>query len=446
MVWAMRRLFAVLSLTVGSGCVLNPAFDPIETDGGTAGGTTLAETDSAASTGASGERRPGCVPLDTLPADARIVGPDQAPGLAALLVEASPGQTVALEPGRYVLDAGLRIEADGVSLRSTSGAPEDVVLAPTADVPIALVVNAADVTVGELSFEGGGGTHLVVAGGARAADDFLAYRVRFIDPVGSAVRTNTGGDGTGADRGTLACSELRLTDVARAARVDECAAGGIAGFGVWDWTIRDNLFEGFWCPSGYAGVAVAFAEGAAGTLVEHNVIRESVQGVILGLNETFETKRETPACGSGGYFDHVGGVVRNNAIVSVSEGIASSEVGVDTGVGLWNVCDTKAVHNTVLLAVPAFTSIEYRFPNTRATVANNLVTHPIFDRDEAGVPSAGNLEVELSVFVSPLEGDFHLRAGSQPIDAGVPLGDEAVFQDIDGDVRDDSPDVGADEF
>ncbi|MGH1346744.1 MAG: hypothetical protein ACRBN8_34575 [Nannocystales bacterium] len=440
----MERVLVVMSLVVGSGCVLNPAFDPIETDGGT--GAAETEADAPGSSGEPPGDVPGCGALGPVPADARVVGPDEAPVLANILSEVTPGQTIALEPGRYPLESILNLEVDGVTLRSTTGEAADVVLAPAATLIAGLVINASEVTVAELTFEGGGGSQLVVSGSTRPADDVVAYRLRFLDPVGSAIRTNTGLEGTSADRGLLACSELRFTDAARDARAEDCSAGGISGFGVWDWTVRDNLFEGFWCPSGYAGVAVAFSEGSARTLVERNVIRESVQGVVLGLNETFEPKRPTPACGSGVYFDHVGGVVRNNAIVSVSEGMAASQFGLDTGLGLWNVCDTKAVHNTVLTAVPAFSSIEYRFPNTRATVANNLVTHPIFDRDDAGVPSAGNLEVDLSVFVSPLEGDFHLRAGSAAVDAGAQLGAEAVTHDIDGDVRDEAPDVGADEL
>jgi len=432
------------------GCVINPAFDPpaqgssgSESSGGTTG--TEAAVDTGDSTGPSEVELPGCAALPTPPDDAIAVTPDQAAGLPSIIASASPGATFVLEPGRYAVDDTVLIAVDGVTLRSSTGDADDVVLDLGEGAFHGIRINASNVTLAEFTVEGGADYQVVVSGGNVVADDALLYRMRFLDPRAAAIRANTGLEGTGADRGVLACSELRLRDEARGDS-GGCTGGGISGYGVWDWTVRDNVFEGFWCSAGFAGAAVTFSEGAAGTRVERNVIREATQGIVLGIHELYEPARAPPSCGPGVYFDHVGGAVRNNAIVSVSEAMAASEVGLDTGLGLWNVCGTKAVHNTVLTAIPAFTSIEYRFPNTQATVANNLVTHPIFDRDEAGVPSAGNLEVDLSVFVSPLQGDFHLLPGTEPVDAGVQLAEDAVDHDVDGEARDAAPDVGADEL
>ena len=201
-----------------------------------------------------------------------------------------------------------------------------------------------------------------------------------------------------------------------------------------------------WCETGYGGAGIRFLETSAYSVVEHNVIRDCTQGIILGLWEDGEPRRtydETP-CGDV-FFDHLGGVVRNNMVIATGTGIAASEVGFDTGIGLWNVCDATVVHNTVVSAIDTYNSIEYRFPNTQARVVNNLVTNEILDRDDAGVPVAGNLLADLNVFVDPLGGDVHLIDGAAAIDAGVQLGDDAVLYDIDGELRDERPDIGADE-
>jgi hypothetical protein len=110
------------------------------------------------------------------------------------------------------------------------------------------------------------------------------------------------------------------------------------------------------------------------------------------------------------------------------------------------VCDVAVVHNTIVSAIGAHSSIEYRFDRTTAKTLNNLVTEDILVRDDAGAPVAGNISgVALNNFVDPLGGDLHLVSGSEAIDAGVNLGEDASPHDIDGDVRAEAPDVGADE-
>lgn len=46
-------------------------------------------------------------------------------------------------------------------------------------------------------------------------------------------------------------------------------------------------------------------------------------------------------------------------------------------------------------------------------------------------------------FVNPAAGDYHIGANSAARDAGPEVG---VATDIDGDIRDDLPDIGADEY
>jgi hypothetical protein len=92
-------------------------------------------------------------------------------------------------------------------------------------------------------------------------------------------------------------------------------------------------------------------------------------------------------------------------------------------------------------------SMEYRFGNTSATIANNLVTHDIVQRDGGQAELQGNLQgVDTSGFVDIAGNDLHLSSGSAAIDAGTALRAGLADEDIDGDPRDGSPDVGADEI
>ena len=68
-------------------------------------------------------------------------------------------------------------------------------------------------------------------------------------------------------------------------------------------------------------------------------------------------------------------------------------------------------------------------------------------RDGASAVLAGNLDFQpLTLFLSVGEGNLHLRSGATvAIDKGVLIGGGICSGDIDGDPRDLTPDVGADE-
>ena len=95
-------------------------------------------------------------------------------------------------------------------------------------------------------------------------------------------------------------------------------------------------------------------------------------------------------------------------------------------------------------ATKAFSSIDLRFANTRAVVHNNLVNN-ITLRSNPTVTATHNLEgASAADFVDAGRLDFHLRAGSKAIDAGLVLDDAGV--DVDGMLRGPRPDIGADEL
>jgi hypothetical protein len=154
-----------------------------------------------------------------------------------------------------------------------------------------------------------------------------------------------------------------------------------------------------------------------------------------------------PAAG-GSYVDHFGGVARNNAVSAHAAGLFASEYGFDCGVCLWQACGAQALHNTIWSGDPAasFSSVEWRFANTSATITNNLVNVPLRQRDGAAGALAGNVTgADAAWFVAPASGDLHLAPSATPaIDMGVPT---SVSDDVDGEPRPRGagPDVGADE-
>ena len=128
-----------------------------------------------------------------------------------------------------------------------------------------------------------------------------------------------------------------------------------------------------------------------------------------------------PAAG-GGYVDHYGGIARNNFVSAHAAGLFASEYGFDCGVCLWQACGAQALHNTVWSGDPAasFSSVEWRFARTSATVTNNLVNVALRQRDGAGATLAGNVTGAAAAwFVGAASGDLHLAlSASTAIDQG----------------------------
>jgi hypothetical protein len=431
-----------------SACVLNPEFDPVETD-------------SASSTAVTGPVDTDVDPLTPLgdpcpplgPPDGTIVEvtPDQASELQSILAGVEPGTTVLLQSGTYSMTDGLWLETPNVTIRSATGNPEDVVLDGGGKPEAMFAPRAANIMIAELTVHQAK-EHAVHLSGTSTdpAPGFIGYRLIMTDNGGTAFKVNPSEAGQPADDGLLACSHISVSDQARQQFGAECTnIAGFVGIASYGWHVRDNLIEQIWCPTDFAGGAIRFIESSADPLVERNVIRDCVIGITFGVYEDATPRREYDGerC-DGGFYDHYGGRIINNMVTATGTGIAASERGLDSGIGLWQVCGSKVFHNTVVSAISTFTSIEYRFSRTRATVVNNVVSHDIVDRDDAGVPVAGNLQqVELSNFVDPLGGDVHLVPGSVAVDAGIMLGDDAVPHDIDGDPRGSGiPDAGADEL
>lgn len=146
--------------------------------------------------------------------------------------------------------------------------------------------------------------------------------------------------------------------------------------------------------------------------------------------------------GDNPYFDHIGGIVRNNTVWN------RSGIHLETGIELMNVKDAEVYHNTVVALDAPFNSMEWRWPNTTVSIKNNLVSHALMPRNGAQAQMQTNLENALpALFVDAAGGDLHLApTAAQAIDKGSALQTGLAVNDMDCQPRDAKPDIGADEY
>jgi hypothetical protein len=377
------------------------------------------------------------------------VTPAQAGSLKSIVEGAASGTTISLAPGTYDLSGSgpIHITTPGLTLRGASGDRDAVVLDAGYAVGEILLIAASDTAVVDMTLRRAM-WHPIHAVGGESGDisGVVIYNVKVVDPGQQAIKINPSASKHYVDDGLIACSWLELTDAGRGQIKDNCYTGGIDAHSAWGWTIRDNSIRGFWCPQGLSEHAIHLWVTSRDTLVERNDIRDCARGIGFGLgangNGNSRAYADDP-CPGKGYLGHIGGEIRNNMIWAGDPQLFASDYGFDSGVALEQACDAKVLHNTVVSLQQPFVSMEYRFPNTSATIAGNLVTHNIVQRDGGQAQLDGNIEgAGLDHFVDAAGADLHLAAGSSAIDAAPP---GLVAEDFDGEPRGQSPDIGADE-
>ena len=335
---------------------------------------------------------------------------------------AEPGTSILIEPGVYDLQDTIRIVNEGITLRSSSGIREDVILdggGMLSGLTEVISIEADEVTIADLSIRNGGEHGISVQGSDRPT----LYNLHILDTGYQLVKVNPIGDGS--EDGTLACSRLEYT-----VSSPEEYTNGISAHNAQRWIIRDNQWYRIRTPGNTPAPTILFWSGSSDTIVERNLLVDCYQGIAFGNS-------------SGEVGDHIGGIVRNNFIYASLPHDSVIEMVHATG---WLVA-----HNTILLLNPNSLDwgLEARFDDTTGTFANNLSNMRIwYDRDGATATIEGNMEDLLMDWLrDPTAADLHLIDGTvPPVDAGVQLSE--VSSDFDGNPRPigDAPDVGADEF
>jgi hypothetical protein len=393
--------------------------------------------------------QPGCGPLPPAAGTVVDVTPSQVAALQSILDSAQPGHTIQLADGVYALPQTLVMRIPGVTLRSKSGNRLGVVLDGRYAVGDVVLIQRSDVTIADLTLTRSD-WHLVhvVPGASGSVSGTLLHNLRGVDAAEQFVKVNPA-SGWYADNGVIRCSSLELTDAGRAYVRNNCYTGGIDIHQARGWQIHGNIIAGFWCGTGLSEHAIHVWTGSRDTRVEGNVIVNSARGIGFGLGSavTGRTYSDAP-CGGAVNIGHYGGAIMNNFVVATDPRLFASGDGFDTGVGLEQSCETNVLHNTIVsTATPRSSSIEWRFTNTVAGIANNLVTHSLVSRDGARATTGGNVtNAPLSMFVDVAAANLHLVAGATiAIDKAVPLTSPVAF-DIDAQARGQSADVGADEY
>ncbi|MCK8604343.1 hypothetical protein [Desulfoferrobacter suflitae] len=369
--------------------------------------------------------------------------------------DAAPGATILIADGIYNLNgACLSIITPGVTLRSSSGDREAVVLDGNYITTEIVQILASNVTLGDLTLREAAAhpIHVMSSDGAHTLNTAI-YNVHIVDPGEQAIKINPAAAGSYTDDGLIACSHIELTAAGRL-HVNDCYTGGVDAHQARNWIVRDNLIEGFWCASGLSEHAIHFWRSSRDTVVERNVLRNNARGIGFGLvtsgDGSIRTYPDNPCPAAGGaYVDHYGGIIRNNFVFAGDSALFASEDGFDSGISLWQACGVRVMHNTVASTrAPSASSIEWRFPLTDVDLINNLVTHDLWERDNATASLAGNLQHQpLALFVNGAGGDLHLAAS-----AAAAIDQVAAPADASGDIDchlrplGEASDIGADEY
>lgn len=429
-------------------------------DGPTDDSPTDASADDASSDDGSDTGEPTPSGCDPLPApDGTIIEVGPGDDLANAIAQASMGSTVRIADGTYdVGPDGLWVGADFVTIRGASGDRAAVVIDGAyqqAGGGLLNVSGRTGTTIAHLTLRHAR-YHLVhVTGGPRGpSTNTTLYDLHLVDPGEQAVKINSNYD-FDSDGGELACSRIELTDEGRAQVMmyesagTFCYTGGVDAHRARDWTIRDNVIEGFWCSNEYLSEhAIHLWRGCRDTVVERNVLVDNARGVGFGLGMPADGRTyDDDPCPGIAVAEHYGGLIRNNFIVATRPELFASPSGMDVGIALESACGATIVHNTVASAMPPYSSMEWRFAESNPRVVNNLVTHNLRDRDGAVAERVSNVEnATPDVFVDLSGHDVHLAASAAvAIDQGAPEGADLAGADFDGDAREGAPDVGADE-
>lgn len=450
------------------GCLVqDPAWEPpAETDAQSSSGSSVgppSDTSSdstsggdSASTGAqpTDELPIDCAQLPEVPVDAVLVSPADNSSLHTILADAGPGATIALGPGTYDRSGQptLVVSTDGVTVRSTTGDPGDVVLDGGASgSQLLLSVRASDVMLAEFTMQGSDDSLVDVGVEDEVLEGSQIYRMVLRDAGGKKLDVGPG-LARWTNDGVIACSIFEQTDAFRDGLSDCSSVSALQISGGAGWIVRDNLLEGHWCTSTAYATLVA-DRGSSDTRVERNILKNNFRGILFG-GDALENGRPEPAnapCGQpeGASWGHVRGEVLNNVTwaddPNMVGAIATSDTDLDSMIGFWHVCGAIAAHNTSYVTLTTFNGMEWRYPDTSVTVANNLISTTFVSRNGGIALGVDNNATGAGAadFLDASAGDFRLAPGSAARDAGIVIPAVPVPEDFDRNERTGQPDLGA---
>jgi len=303
--------------------------------------------------------------------------------------------------------------------------------------------------------------------------------------MGNLSRANGGGIGhigVSVD-GTIRNNQIILNEVFNGLNLPNAGDGGgifIGGVqvGAGSAVIDANLIQGNLAGAGHGGGIRAFAFAEGDTLsITNNMIANNVAGLAAGgislqnvegvsIIHNTVVNNDSTATGAdafiAGELDSVGqpaGVFAGNAnnptlvnniiLHNRSFGYDHTLNGLAGGLtdnGFWDLAGTMSVQNTLLTGLTGATNggVDYSGNGNLAVNGDPLFVREYFnDLFTAAVIDEGGNAINVKFTnLDVTAGDYHLRLASQAIDQGAGT---AVNFDIDGELRDANPDLGADE-
>ena len=390
---------------------------------------------------------PGNAP--TLPLTGlRVVNVSTETALQAATGNLQSGDTIVLADGVYNLTSTLYVNGrNNVTIRGASGSTNVVLVGKGMDnsnygsVPFGVWSNGTNTTVAHLTIRDTWDNEIIFNSGAQSPH---VYCVRLLNAGSQFIKSNPTdvNNGVGVNNGIVEYCWFEYTGNPPADHGSGAGYfNGISAHAAKNWIVRGNLFKNLHNPDTAAYLwnpAVLFWRHSTNTITEQNIFLNVDRAVAYGLDNT------TP------YFDHAGGVIRNN-FVTLLPGLLSAArtAGSDGSIIAWNSPGTQIDHNTILLNGNEIYAIEFRFATTtNGTARNNLADALIHLRDAASSTLRSNLlSAVTGMFANASGGDLHLLASAtNAIDKGLNL--STVTNDFDGErrPRGSSSDIGGDEF
>ncbi len=350
---------------------------------------------------------------------------------------AKPGQTILVADGHYMMPHYVEIRADNVTLRGASGRRERVIIdgARSREGELVGVRRCSGVTIADLTIQN------ITYNGFKINSETNVQNLT----IHNCIIHNIWQRGV---KGVKVPSENREAIRPRNCRIRYCLfyndrpkrltddSHDIAGgnyVGAIDimyaagWTISDNVFVGIRGRTREGRGAVFIWFDSQDCLVERNIIIDCDAGICFGNAHRPE-----------GTIHHCSGcIARNNFITRAPEG----------GIVTVYTRDCKILNNSIYDPDNRLGRlIRLVLDNDGLLVANNLLCGPkIRNESKSRITFTGNLQKNTADwFVDPEAGDLHLRRqAAEAVDKAVRPAD--VTYDIDRQLRDTKPDIGADE-
>jgi hypothetical protein len=378
----------------------------------------------------------------------RIVNVSTEPQLQTAMGNLQNGDTLLLADGTYNLTSSLYVKGhNDVTIRGASGSTNVVLVGKGMDnsnygaVEFGIWSDSTNTTIAHLTIRDTYDNEIIFNPGAQSPH---VYSVTLLNAGSQFIKSNPTDvtNGIGVNNGIVEFCWLEYTG----SPPGDHGTGvgyfnGISAHAAKNWTIRGNLFKNLHNPDTAAYLwnpSVLFWRHSVNTVTEQNIFLNVDRAIAYGLDNS------TP------FFDHAGGLIRNN-FICLTPGFlsASRKLGSDGSIIAWNSPGTQIDHNSALLNSNEFYAIEFRFATTtNGTARNNLADTPIHLRDNATADLSGNLlSATPGLFANSASADLHLLASAtNAIDKATAL--TTVTNDFDAERRPRGarPDIGADEF